>query len=139
VAPTAWHITAHGEEPVMRRLNLGNAYYLSSPHPMSRNIKIKIYKTIILPVLCMGGKQPLALREERRLKVFENRVVRSISGHNSDEVTGSWRQFHNEELHNLYSSQNIIRTIKSRRMRRAWRKSRMHIRFWWETLKEKDH
>jgi hypothetical protein len=61
----------------------------------------------------------LALREEQRLRVFENRVLRRIFGPKRDEVTGEWRKFHNEELHNLYSSPNIIRMIKSRRMRWA--------------------
>jgi hypothetical protein len=57
----------------------------------------------------------LALREEYRLRVFENRVLRRIFGPKRDEVTGDWRKLHKEELHNLYSSSNIIRMIKSRR------------------------
>jgi hypothetical protein len=52
------------------------------------------------------------LREEHRLRVFENRVLRRIFGSKRDEVTGDWRKLHNEELHNLYSSPNIIRMIK---------------------------
>jgi hypothetical protein len=59
----------------------------------------------------------LILREEHRLRVFENRVLRRICGPKRDDVTGDWRKLHNEELHNLYSSPNIIRMIKSRRMR----------------------
>jgi uncharacterized membrane protein len=70
---------------------------------LSRNVKVKIYKTIILP--------------EHRLRVFENRVLRRIFGPKRDEVTGEWRKLHNEELHNLYSSPDIIRQVKSRRMR----------------------
>jgi hypothetical protein len=58
----------------------------------------------------------LTLREEHRLRVFENRVLRRIFGPKRDEVTGDWRKLHNEEFHNLYSSPNIIRMIKSRRM-----------------------
>jgi hypothetical protein len=58
----------------------------------------------------------ITLREEHRLRVFENRVLRRIFGQRRDEVTGDWRKLHNEELHNLYSSPNIIRMIKSRRM-----------------------
>jgi hypothetical protein len=59
------------------------------------------------------------LREEHRLRVFENRVLRRIFGPKRDEVTGEWRKLHNEELHNLYSSPDIIRQVKSRRMRWA--------------------
>jgi hypothetical protein len=57
------------------------------------------------------------LREEHRLRVLENRVLRRIFGPKRDVVTGEWRKLHNEELHNLYSSPDIIRQIKSRRMR----------------------
>jgi hypothetical protein len=60
-----------------------------------------------------------------RLRVFENRVLRRISGPKRDEVTGEWRKLHSEELHNLYSSQDIIRQVKSRRMRWAGHVARM--------------
>ena len=59
----------------------------------------------------------LTLREERRLSVFENRVLRRVFGPKRDEVTGEWRQLHNEELNDLYSLPNIVRVVKSRRMR----------------------
>jgi hypothetical protein len=65
------------------------------------------------------------LREEQRLRVFENRVLRRIFGPKRDEVTGDWRRLHNEELNDLYSSPNIIRVIKSRRMRWAGHVARM--------------
>jgi hypothetical protein len=87
---------------------------------LSRNVKVKIYKTIILPaVLCGCETWSLTLREEHRLRVFANRVLRRIFGPKRDEVTGEWRKMHNEELHNLYSSPDIIRQVKSRRMRLA--------------------
>jgi hypothetical protein len=80
-------------------------------------VKIKIYKTIILLVVLYGCESlPLTLREEHRLRVFENRVLRRIFGPRRDEVTGGWRKLHNEELHVLYSSPSIIRVIKARRM-----------------------
>jgi hypothetical protein len=59
----------------------------------------------------------LTLREEHRLRVFENRVIRRIFGPRTEEVIGDWRRLHNEELHNLYTSPNIIRVIKTRRLR----------------------
>jgi hypothetical protein len=67
----------------------------------------------------------LTLREEHRLRAFENRVLRRIFGPKRDEVTGGWRKLHNEQLHNLYSSPSIIRMIKSRRMRLAGHVARM--------------
>jgi hypothetical protein len=85
---------------------------------LSRNVKVKIYKTIILPFILYGCETwSLTLREEHRLRVFENRVLRRIFGPKRDEVTGKWRKLHNEELHNLYSSPDNIRQVKSRRMR----------------------
>ena len=87
---------------------------------LSKNLKIKIYRTIILPVVLYGCETwLLTLRGEHRLRVFENRVLRRIFGPKRDEVTGEWRKLHNEELNNLYSSPNIVQVIKSRRMRWA--------------------
>jgi hypothetical protein len=65
------------------------------------------------------------LREERRLRVFENRVLRRIFGPKRDKATGEWRKLHNEELNDLYCSPNIVRVIKSRRMRWAGHVARM--------------
>jgi hypothetical protein len=80
----------------------------------------------MLPVVLYGYETfSLILREEHRLKVFENRVLRRIFGLRRNEVTGDWRTLHNVELHNLYSSPNIIRMIKSRRMRWAGHVARM--------------
>jgi hypothetical protein len=70
---------------------------------------------------------PLTLREEHRLGVFENRVLRRIFGPEREEVTGEWRKLHNEELHDLYSPPSIIRIIKSRRMRWAGHVARMGV------------
>jgi hypothetical protein len=118
-------------EEIKSRLNSGNACYYSvqsllSSCLLSRNVKVKIYKTIILPVVLYGCETwSLTLREEHRLRVFENRVVRRIFGPKRDEVAGEWRKLHNEKLHNLYSSPDIIRQIKSRRMRWAGHVARM--------------
>jgi len=81
-------------------------------------MKIGIYGTIILPIVLYGCETwSLTLREECRLSVFENRVLRRIFGPRRDEITGEWRKLHNEELNDLYCSPNIVRVIKLRRMR----------------------
>jgi len=91
---------------------------LLSSSLLSKNIKIKIYRTVILPVVLYGCETwSLTLREERRVRVFENRVLRGIFGPERDEVIGEWRKIHNKELSDMYSSTNIIWVIKSRRMR----------------------
>jgi hypothetical protein len=102
------------QEEIKSRLISGNACYhsvqsLLSSHQLSRNVKIKIYKTTNLPVVLFGCETwSLTLREEHRLRVFENRVLSRIFGPKRDEVTGEWRKLHNEELHILYSSPNIL-------------------------------
>ena len=119
------------QEEIKSRLNLGNACYhsvqnLLSSRLISKNLKIKIYRTIILPVVLYGCETwSLTLREECRLNVFENRVLRKIFGPKRAEVTGEWRKLHNEELNDLYCSPNIVRVIKSRRMRWAGYVARM--------------
>jgi hypothetical protein len=80
---------------------------------LSKNLKIKIYRTIILPVVLYGCEAwSLTLRVERRLRVFENRVLRRVFGPKRDEVTGEWRRLHNEELNDLYSLPNFVRVVK---------------------------
>jgi hypothetical protein len=95
-------------------------------------------------VLYGCGTWSLTLREERRQRVFENRVLRSVFGPKRDEVTGEWRKQHNEELNDLYSLPNIARVVKSRRMRWARHVARMGEdsgvhRCWWGSLRERGH
>jgi hypothetical protein len=133
----------------IKRLSSGNACYhsvqnLLSSQLLSKNIKIRIYKTTILPVVLFGCKTwSLTLREEHSILVFENTVLRRIFGPDSDELTGDWRKLHNEELHNFYSLPSIIRMTKSRRMiwagHVAQMRRGMHTRYWWGNQKEGDH
>jgi hypothetical protein len=102
-------------EEIKSRLNSRNACYhlvqrlLSSRLPL-RNIKVKTYKTIILPVVLYGCETwSLTLQEKHRLRVFENRVLWRIYGPKRDEIRGEWRMLHNAECHNFYSSPDIIR------------------------------
>ncbi|KAJ4439154.1 hypothetical protein ANN_15111 [Periplaneta americana] len=91
-----------------------------------KNLKIRIYKTVTLPVVLYGCETwTLTLREEHRFRVFENKVLRKIFGAKKDKVTGEWRKLHNTELHALYVSPDIIRNIKSRRLRWAGHVARM--------------
>jgi len=93
---------------------------------LSKNLKIKIHRTIILPVVLYGCETwSLTLREERRLRVFENRVLRGVFGPKRDEITGECRKLHNEEFSDLYSLPNIVRVVKSRRMRWVGNVARM--------------
>ena len=119
------------QEEIKSRLRPGNPCY-HSVHSilfsrlLSKNLKTKIYRTIILPVVLYRCEAwSLTAREERRLRVFENLVLRRIFAPWRDEVTEEWRRLHNEELNGLYSSPNIVRVIKSRRMRWAGHVARM--------------
>jgi hypothetical protein len=81
-------------------------------------VKVKICKTITLSVVLYGCETwSVTLREKRRLRVFENKVLRRIFGPKKDKLTREWRRLHNKELYALYSSPNIIRVSKPRRMR----------------------
>jgi hypothetical protein len=106
-----------------------------------KNLKIKVYKTVILPVVLYGCETwSLTLGEEHRLRIFENTVLRKIDGPKR-EVDRSWRKLHNDELHSLYSSLNIVRMIKSRRMRWAGHVARMgevFTGFWMGSPKARD-
>ena len=99
---------------------------LLSSSLLPKNLKIKIYRTIILSVVLYGCETwSLILSEKRRLRVFENRVLRKIFRPKRDEVTGEWRKLHNEDLNDLFSSTNIFRMIKCRRMRWTGHVARM--------------
>ena len=110
------------QEEIKSRLKSGNSCYhsvqnLLSSNLLSKNLKSKIYRNVILPFfLCGCETWSLTLREERRLRVFEKKVLRRIFGPRRDEVTGEWRKMHNEELNDLYSSPNIVRVIKWRKI-----------------------
>jgi len=109
-----WHQNSIPEE-IKSRLKAGNAWYhamqnLLSSSLLSKNIKIKVYRIIILPVVLYGCETwSLTLWEEHRLRAFENRALRRIFGPKRDEVTGEWRKLHNEEINDSYSSPNIVR------------------------------
>jgi hypothetical protein len=110
------------QEEIKSILNSGYACYYSVQNPLSssllsKNIKIKIYRIIILPVVLYGcDTWSLIFREECRFRVSKNMEFRRIFGSKRDEVIGEWRNVHNGELNDMYSSPNIIRRIKSRKM-----------------------
>jgi hypothetical protein len=116
------------QEDIKMRLNSGNACYhsvqnLLPSRRLSKYVKSSLFNTIILPVFLNGCETwSLTLREEHRLRMFENRVLWKMFGPKRDEVMGEWRKLHNDELH------NVIRIIKSRRMRWAGHVARMRIR-----------
>ena len=106
------------QEEIKSILKSGNACFhsvqnLMSSSLLSKNLRITIYRTIILPEVLYGCETwSFTVREERRLRVFENRVLRRIFGPKRDKVTGEWRKLHNEELNDLNSSPNIVQVIK---------------------------
>ena len=135
------------QEEITSRLKSRNAccfsvQYILSPNLLSKNLKIKIHKTLILSVVLYGCETwSLTLKEERSLRVFENKVLSRLFGPMRDEVTGEWRKLRNEELNDLYSSPNIFRVKKSRRMKWAGHVARMgrgeaYTGFWWGNLRE---
>jgi hypothetical protein len=132
-------LSPHNFEPVYW-------YIICLPVCCQKNLKMRIYKTMILPVVLYRCETwSLILTEEHRLRVFENRVLRRIFGPKRDEVTEEWRKLHNEKLHDIYSLSSIERIIKSRRMRwaghvaRMIEKREMRIAYWWESQREGDH
>jgi hypothetical protein len=93
---------------------------------LSQNVRIRICRTIVLLVVLYRRENWfLTFREQHRLRVFKNRLLRRIFRRKRDDVIGCWRKLHNEELHNLFPSSSIIRMIKSRRMRWAGHVARM--------------
>ena len=100
-------------EEIKCLLNIGNVcYYLLEN---SKKLKVKTNKTIMLSVVLCGYETwSLTLREEHRLRVFENKALRKLSEAKRDGITGKWRNLHNDELHTLYSSPNVILAILNR-------------------------
>jgi hypothetical protein len=125
-------------EEIKSRLNSVNFCYhsvqnLSSCHLLSKDIKIAIYKTIILPWVLYKCK--VSDIKGKRLGVFENRMLRRVFGPKRDEMVGGWGKLHNEDRHNFYSMSSIIRMLESRRMRWVGHAAHMgergmHIGFW---------
>ena len=116
-------VTNTKREEIQRRINMGKVCCYSlekilSSRLLSRKLKDNTYKTITLPVVLCGYKTwSLTLREEHRLRVFKNKVLRKIVWAKRDEIIREWRKLHSAELHALYSSPNINRNLNLRRLR----------------------
>jgi hypothetical protein len=117
-----------------------NQHRILFPSLLTTNTKIKTYRTIILPVVLHEHEiWSLILREKHRLRVFQNTVLRRMLGPKRDEVKGEWRSLNYKELHNLYSSPNVLQVVKSTQMRQVGHKARVGGQerylqgFGWET------
>ena len=139
------------QEEIKNILKSDNACYhsvqnLLSSNLLSKNIKTKIQRTIILLAVLYGCETlSFTLSEERRLRVFEHRVLRRVFGPKRYEVTWEWRKLHNEELNGLYSSPSVVRVNKLRKMRWAGHIASMgetvevHIGLCLGNLRERDN
>jgi len=130
------------QEEIKSSLKLG---IFCLPIFYQKNLRIKIYRNLILPVVLYGCETwSLTLGEERRLRVFGNRVLRRVFGPKRGEVTGEWKKLHTEELSDLYTLPNIVRVVKSRRMRwagmwRVWGRGEGCTGFRCVNMRERDH
>jgi len=121
------YVTSKNEvtEEIKSRLVSGNACFYSvqkllTSRLISSKLKLKIYGTVILPVILYGCESwSTTLADEHKLRVFENKILRKIYGPKRDETTGEWRRLHNEGLHGLYDSPDVVKVMKSRRLRWA--------------------
>jgi len=145
VKKTGIHFCRRLDEPQSKKPNLNCAYRMYLRFIWSSKTKIKIYRTIVVPVVLYGCETwLLTLREKRRLRVLENRVLRRIFGPKRDKETGEWRKLDNEGLNDLYCSPNIVRVIRSRKMRWAGHVARIgrgevYTGFWWGNLRKREH
>jgi hypothetical protein len=141
--PNAVQLVVRSGQVPLTSYNIFNAFScLYVCEVLSESTTITIYRNLIFPVLLYGRETWfLTLREEHRLRVFENRALRGIFWPKRGEVTWGWRKIHNEEFHTLYSSPDIITMIKPRRMRWEGHVAQMgrrglHIGYWWKARRK---